>query len=67
METPVGGLLKNLDREGDSDHSRGTREDQKLSLPGCVLQVELSELPDRSDVQGKRYREVKDGTDISAQ
>lgn len=64
METPVGSLLRNLD--GDLDHSRGTREDQKLS-PGCVLKVELSELPDRSDVQGKRYREVKDGTDISAQ
>lgn len=42
METPVGGLLRNLDREGGSDHRGGTREDQKLSPPGCVLQVELS-------------------------
>lgn len=39
METPVGGLLRNLDREGGSDHRGGTREDQKLSPPGCVLQL----------------------------
>lgn len=48
-----------LDREGGLDHRGGTREDQKLSPPGCVLQLRrVGRRPLTCEDVGKKKKEM---------